>query len=118
MYGVTDNAIRRWCKFYGLPSRKYELKEYDKNPEEFKSFDKEKKIYNPQLILKIYNEGYNLKEISEYVGFTPETISKILKQMGISNIRSGNSKKYGQYSLSGEFLRCFYSANEIREWFL
>ena len=27
MYGVTDNAIRSWCKTYGLPSTKKELKQ-------------------------------------------------------------------------------------------
>lgn len=118
MYGVTDNAIRRWCKDYNIPSTKYELKEYLKNSNEFKSFKKEKKTYNPQLILKIYNEGYNLKEISEFIGFGQDTVSKVLKQLGVETIRSGNSKKYGQYSLSGEFLRYFYCVNEIREWFL
>jgi len=27
-YGVTDNAIRKWCKFYNLPSKKKEINEY------------------------------------------------------------------------------------------
>lgn len=27
IYGVTDNAIRKWCKFYGLPHTKGSLKE-------------------------------------------------------------------------------------------
>ena len=31
MYGVSDNAIRKWCKNMGLPSTKKELKTY--NPE-------------------------------------------------------------------------------------
>lgn len=25
-YGVTDNAVRKWCKFYGLPFRKKDIK--------------------------------------------------------------------------------------------
>ena len=28
-YGVTDNAIRKWCKFYNLPSKKKEINEYN-----------------------------------------------------------------------------------------
>lgn len=28
MYGVTDNAIRKWCKKYNIPSTKKELREY------------------------------------------------------------------------------------------
>ena len=27
-YGVTDNAIRKWCDFYGLPRKKAEIKQY------------------------------------------------------------------------------------------
>lgn len=27
-YGVTDNAIRKWCKGYGLPSKKKDIKQY------------------------------------------------------------------------------------------
>ena len=27
-YGVTDNAIRKWCKSYNLPSKKKEINEY------------------------------------------------------------------------------------------
>jgi len=26
MYGVTDNAIRKWCKAEGLPTTKEEIK--------------------------------------------------------------------------------------------
>jgi hypothetical protein len=26
MYGVSDNTIRKWCKYYGLPHRKKDLK--------------------------------------------------------------------------------------------
>ena len=28
LYGVSDNAIRKWCKNQGLPSTKKELKTY------------------------------------------------------------------------------------------
>lgn len=31
-YGVTDNAVRRWCKKYGLPSTKIELGLYNSTP--------------------------------------------------------------------------------------
>lgn len=27
MYGITDNSVRKWCKKYGLPSTKKELKD-------------------------------------------------------------------------------------------
>ena len=29
-YGVTDNAIRRWCDFYNLPRRKKDIEKYTK----------------------------------------------------------------------------------------
>ena len=25
-YGVSDNAVRKWCKFEGLPTRKADIK--------------------------------------------------------------------------------------------
>lgn len=28
MYKVSDNAIRKWCKYYGLPSQKYRISKY------------------------------------------------------------------------------------------
>lgn len=27
-YGISDNAIRKWCKKYNLPSKSYEIKQY------------------------------------------------------------------------------------------
>lgn len=30
-YGVSDNAIRKWCKSYGLPTKKSELKQWLNN---------------------------------------------------------------------------------------
>ena len=27
-YNVSDNAIRKWCKFYNLPSKRKEIKSY------------------------------------------------------------------------------------------
>lgn len=31
-YGVSDKCICKWCKFYGLPSTKYELKGFKEQP--------------------------------------------------------------------------------------
>ena len=31
IYGVSDNAIRKWCKSYGIPSTKEEVKNYINN---------------------------------------------------------------------------------------
>ena len=33
IYGVTDNAIRKWCKSMNLPSTKEEIKNYQYNQE-------------------------------------------------------------------------------------
>jgi hypothetical protein len=30
MYGVSDNAVRKWCRYYNLPYRKNDIKEYFK----------------------------------------------------------------------------------------
>lgn len=28
VYGVTDNAIRKWCKYYGIPHHSIEMKQF------------------------------------------------------------------------------------------
>lgn len=117
IYGVTDNAIRKWCRDYNLPSTKYELIEYNKDPENFSPFKKEKTIYDSKIIIKIYNEGYNQKEIAQYLGCSEDTVRKHLKQNNIS-CRYGIVKKFGQYSLDGQFIQYFYGAQEVRDWYL
>ena len=116
IYGVTDNTIRKWYKDYNLPSTKYELEEYLKNPNDFKSIKREKKTYSFEQILKIYNEGYTQKEIAQYLGCSEDTIRKHLKSNNIE-CRSGVVKKYGQYSLNGEFIKYFYGAQELKDWY-
>lgn len=123
-YGITDNSVRKWCKNYGLPSTKYELKRYLLDPENFiPTPDKEKiqkklseKDFN--IILKLYNEGYNSSEISNYIGFSNDIINKSLKNFGIKNIRKAHAKKIGQYSLDGKFMNYFYGTGEIIPWIL
>lgn len=47
-YGVTDNAIRRWCKSYGLPIHKQEIKDL---------YNKERNITDVPKIKKDYTVG-------------------------------------------------------------
>jgi uncharacterized protein YjcR len=28
MYGVSDNAVKKWCKLYNLPAKKSEIKQF------------------------------------------------------------------------------------------
>lgn len=118
MYGVSDNAVKKWCISCNLPSTKYQLEVYNLDPDNFKPFKREVKTYNPDLILKSYNEGYNLKEISEFMGISVDTVRKVLSQFGIEKIRNGNSKIYGQYSLDGKFIQKFNSSEDIKKWFI
>lgn len=75
-------------------------------------------MWKSRIILELYNEGYNLEEISNYIKFDTHTISKSLKNQGIEIIRKGHSKKIGQYSLDGEFMNYFYGTGEIIPWIL
>lgn len=42
-YGVTDNAVRKWCRHYNIPSKKCELEAYLKNSDN-KSFEENKNL--------------------------------------------------------------------------
>ena len=37
MYGVSDNAVRKWCKYYCLPFRKKDLNKFVADCLEFDS---------------------------------------------------------------------------------
>lgn len=95
-YGVSDKAVVKWCKFYGIPSHKKELMEYIDNyhkidyvlPEEYSKIRK----YDDSEIISLYESGNNIKQIAEILKCDEHTISKKLKQNNIP-IRNGNAKK-------------------------
>lgn len=59
-------------------------------------------------ILRLYQQGYNCREISEIINHSAEQISTILHQNGIQ-IRKGQNQgiKTAMYNISGELLQVF-----------
>lgn len=121
-YNVTDNAVKKWCKRYELPYCKHELIEWiNNNCSQNIKLVPVKKIrkYDNSLIIKIYNEGYSQKEISNFIGCSEDYIHKVLVENNIK-IRKNNgiTKKIAQYTLDGEFLQYFYNSSECINWLI
>lgn len=118
-FGVTDNAVKKWCKSYDMPTQKANVIDYINNlgndnyiqPIEIKK----NRIYNKELIVKIYQEGYSQKDIASYIGCDPSTIRKYLLDSNIE-IRKNRIKKIQQYDLEGNPLKIFYGSGEIYKW--
>ena len=91
MFGVSDNAIRKWCKQYNLP-----YKYRDLHPQE--KVDKEKRISYDDFIVEMSNEQLfiefeNINKAIDYLidnGYTKENISRKGIRDNISNAYRNN----------------------------
>ena len=116
-YNVTDNSVRKWCKLYGIPTHTKEILEYIKNynnpdyviPKEAKR----ERIYNPDEIIKIYNEVQSIQETAKIKNCDTHTVSKILRKYGIE---TRPTKRVKQFTKEGKYLTTFNSAEAAAQW--
>lgn len=91
MFGVSDNAIRKWCKQYNLPYKYRDLYPQEK-------VDKEKRISYDDFIVEMSNkqlfiEFENINKAIDYLidnGYTKENISRKGIRDNISNAYRNN----------------------------
>lgn len=117
-FNVSDNCIKKWLKKFGIPHIKHELISWLNNNYNIGIAEQpiiKTRIYDNDLIIKIYNEGYSQKEISNYLHCSTDYISKVLKNNNII-IRKGYCKKVIQYNLKHEKLNTFNSVRQCADW--
>lgn len=74
--------------------------------------------YDYDEILKLWNEGYHIRQITKQVNGNCHVIGQILRDLGISKEEiyhrgAGNNRKLvGQFTLNGELLKIYPSASE------
>jgi group I intron endonuclease len=66
-YGVSDNAIRKWCKAYDIPSTAKELREYFNPPKEIKPMNKKVAMIN-MVTLEIIQIFESTREAARFLG--------------------------------------------------
>lgn len=130
-YDVTDNSIRKWFKNFGLPYYAKELTNYlnSKSIEEIKEDLKNNNIsserttnlksknkYDHNLILKLIDLQYTIKEISEYVGCSNDTI-KLIGSKYKHPIRKSNIKCIRCYE-KGKLIKICFGGVQTAHWLM
>ena len=103
MFNVTDNAVRKWCKNYGLPYKSFEI-DYDSNIWGTKIYSLKQckiNIYNDsEYKNKIYSG--NFKDVANYIRFTQNTQITNENICGKINKSIRENKPYYRYYFSKE----------------
>lgn len=119
-YGVSDNAVKKWCKLYQIPDRIKELKEYINNfnnpdyiiPE---SKPREKKNINKEQVVTDYLSGLSTTEVSKLHDCDSGYVRDILYKNNIT-LRKTNFKYIIQYDLEGNIINTFKGSTEAANW--
>ena len=130
-YDVTDSSIRKWFKNYGLPEYAKVLKKYlsTHSIEEIKEDLKNNNIhsektsnvggqfkYDYNLILKLIDLQYTVREISEYIGCSVDTIKKVGSKYKHS-IRKATNKCIGCFE-NGKLIKFCFGGTQTAHWLM
>ena len=118
-YGVSDNAVKKWCKLYNIPFHIKELRDYiqnfnNKNFEVVECTVSEKKILNHTKIIKDHLAGISIPEIAKLHNCDPTSVRKILDKNNIE--RKKLNTPITQYDKSGNVLKIFANNDELYNW--
>ena len=72
-------------------------------------------LYDYNEIVDLARLGYTYNQISNKIGCSKDTISKVLKSKGIK-ARRENAKLIAQYDLAGNYIQTFYGTSDALEW--
>lgn len=119
-YGVSDNAVRKWCKLYQIPFHTSELKEYVanfNNPDyvPIKSVVTERKQLNHQQIIDDYNSGLIISEVAKNNNCDPASVRQILNKNGI---KLKFSKQQIRQIENGIEIQIFDSTTKAAQWII
>lgn len=132
IYGVSDNAIKKWCKNYCIPFRKEDIRNInDKNWEKECNLSREeyeqkyvnviKKVFTDQEIIDKYLEVKNLSYLEKIFHKDKDTIKKILIDNGVdlSDIVSKKILKVQKLNATTlEVLQEYLSINETIQYII
>lgn len=77
-------------------------------------------LYDYELIVELFNQGFTCKQISDYIGCDIRVVRNALTSAGLDpmkNMITQFSKKVGMYDIkTGELLKVFSSQSEGARW--
>lgn len=100
-YGISDNAVRKWCKKYQFPTHIQELNEFINDQDILNNLPGEvtqELQYEPRKVVTKYNYDeiislvklkYNITDISKYIGCSESTVKKAIA--GVCTLRNKSS---------------------------
>lgn len=118
-YGVSDNAVRKWCKLYKIPFKTKELKEYLENfnkgiYKEIECVSQAKKEINHTKIINDYSSGLSTSKVAELNNCDETTVRKILNKNNVE--RHKKEIAVSQYTLEGKLYNQFNNISEAVGW--
>ena len=118
-YGVSDNAVRKWCKLYKIPFKTKELKEYLENfnkgiYKEIECSSQAKKEINHTKIINDYLSGLSTSKVAELNNCNETTVRNILNENNIE--RHKKEIVVNQYTLEGKLNNQFNNMSEAVGW--
>lgn len=128
-YGVSDNAIRKLCKFYNLPYRVRDILAYsdDEWDSEVPSSETLQKItqlntcVSDEEIIEAYCRCPKIMELARQFNKDRNTIKEILINNNFRVLNcseSKNIKVVDQYSTTGDFVGSFLIMRDAARWLL
>jgi hypothetical protein len=128
-YGVSDNAVRKLCKFYNLPYRTrdillYSDTEWESESPSLETLDKINKLsmgFTDEEVIDEYCKNPKLGVLPSQLNMDRRTIKDILVKYNFRILNNGESKCIkiiDQYLDSGEKVGSFLLLKDAAEWLL
>lgn len=129
-YGVTGNAVKKWCKKYNLPFIKSEINLIPKDEWESEILSEttqnkiilyyEERKANDEYIIDYYNSCHNLSNTSKKFHKDINTIKDILIKNNIKILSYSKSRNYVNLFLykDNKEIGVFHTLKELSSWFI
>lgn len=117
-YGVSDNAVRKWCKSYNLPYRRHDIRRFFENPCDVFTEDMSYS-YTEQDLIDAYKAYGSLKKAAAQLHCDSQRIRVACEKHGITfNMQQKNAIPVIAIDKTTGCSFSFSSQYDARDWIL